>query len=319
MALLPADAIYLADFCQYWLDTVKQGKSILAPKTYAGYKSAIDKWIRPYLGQVKLINVSRKHIMELFAEVTRKGQSKSVQNQLRAVLKPALEEAELENYIPSSPFKKIPMMKKKSGSPKFLTLREVHSVLDVATAQGSELLWHLYLIYGPRQGECLGLRWCDIQIDDENRFLVITRQLQRITGKGLCAVPLKTVNSYRTIALTDKTRDMFHAAREAHKTAQMVNGPSWNPEGYVFVTPNGTPLDPANNRKAWVKLLSDAGVDFKPLHAARHTAGTYAANLNVASKLLGHSSIRVTADFYAGIPLDDMRASVEALERRIHS
>lgn len=68
-----------------------------------------------------------------------------------------------------------------------------------------------------------------------------------------------------------------------------------------------------------MKLLKDAGVAFKPLHSARHTAGTYAANLNVASKMLGHSSIRVTADYYAGIPLDDMRASAEALERRLTS
>ncbi len=100
-------------------------------------------------------------------------------------------------------------------------------------------------------------------------------------------------------------------------TAQVVHGASWNAEGYVFATPGGTPIDPANDRKAWLRLLKDAGVGLKPLHTARHTAATYASDINVASKMLGHSSIRVTADFYAATPLANMRASAEALEGRI--
>ena len=100
-------------------------------------------------------------------------------------------------------------------------------------------------------------------------------------------------------------------------TAQMVFGNSWNPEEYVFTTPLGTPLDPANDRKAWMKLLQDSGVPKKPLHTARHTAATHASDINVASKMLGHSSIRVTADFYAATPLGAMRASAELLEGKL--
>jgi integrase len=100
-------------------------------------------------------------------------------------------------------------------------------------------------------------------------------------------------------------------------TAQLVHGDSWNPEGYVFVTPVGTPIDPANDRKAWFRLLADSGVPLKRLHTARHTAGTHATDINVASKLLGHSSIRVTADFYAASPAAVMRASAQALEDKV--
>jgi integrase len=79
----------------------------------------------------------------------------------------------------------------------------------------------------------------------------------------------------------------------------------------------GTPIDPSNDRKSWVQLLADSGVEYKRLHAARHTAATHAANLNVASKMLGHSSIRVTADFYAAAPAKAMRESLEQFENSL--
>jgi integrase len=315
LRLLPLEVVCVAEFCVYWLDEVKQGRGSMANKTYLGYQAAIDKWIRPYLGKLRLSQLTRQHLIALMSEVTKQGFSKSIQNQIRAVLKPALDEAEIEGYIQRSPWRSIPMQKAKSGQPTSLTLKEVRRILDAARTQGSQLRWQLSLMYGARQGECLGIRWSDISLEDANSTISISRQLQRVTGKGLISVPLKTVNSYRTIALTPNMVELFRAAREAHMTAQTVYGPTWNSEGYVFVTPLGTPLDPSNDRKSWIKLLADAGVDFKRLHVARHTAATHAANLNVASKMLGHSSIRVTADFYAAAPTAAMRESLEGFEK----
>lgn len=314
---LPRDVIFVDEYCNHWLEVSKQGQTQLANKTYVGYKSAIDNWISPYLGKVKLVHLTRHHLLSLMHEVTAKGYSKSMQNQIRAVLKPALDEAELEGYIEKSPWRSIKLAKAKSGNPDFFSIEEVIQILNTASAQGQLLRWQFYLVYGPRQGECLGLRWSDLDLDSENPSVSISRQIQRVTGKGLLAVPLKTIKSERIVALGQKMSELFKAAREAHMTAQMVHGTSWNAEGYVFVTPAGTPIDPANDRKAWLRLLTDAGVDMKPLHTARHTAATYASDINVASKMLGHSSIRVTADFYAATPLANMRASAESLEGRV--
>ena len=314
---LPRDVIYVDEYCKHWLEVSKQGQTQLANKTYVGYKSAIDKWISPYLGKIKLVHLTRQHILTLMQEVTKQGLSRSMQNQIRAVLKPALEEAEIEGYVDKSPWRSIKLAKAKSGAPDYFSIEDVIRILETASAQGQLLRWQFYLVYGPRQGECLGLRWSDIDLDSDNPCVSISRQLQRVTGKGLLAVPLKTIKSERTLALGEKMSELFRAAREAHMTAQMVHGDSWNPEGYVFVTPVGTPIDPANDRKAWFRLLADAGVPLKRLYTARHTAGTHATDINVASKLLGHSSIRVTADFYAASPLAVMRASAQALEDKV--
>ena len=314
---LPREVVYVDEYCKYWLDVSKQGKLRLANKTYVGYQSAIQKLITPFLGKVKLVDLNRQHIVSLMNQVLSQGFSKSIQNQIRAVLKPALEEAELEGYIEKSPWRSIKLSKTKSGMPDFFEIQEVIQILQTASDQGSLVKWQFCIVYGPRQGECLGLRWSDLDLDCETPSVTFSRQLQRVTGKGLIAVPLKTVNSYRTLALSKQMSELFKAAREAHRTAQMVSGPSWNPEGYVFVTPLGTPIDAANDRKAWMKLLDDAGVSKKPLHTARHTAATHASDLNISSKMLGHSSIRVTADFYAAAPREAMRESLENFEKQI--
>jgi integrase len=266
---------------------------------------------------LKLAQLTRQHLIALMNEVTQQGLGKSMQNQIRAVLKPALDEAELEGYIEKTPWRAIKLSKPKSGNPDFFEIDEVIQILTTAESQGCLLRWQFYLIYGPRQGECLGLRWADLDLDADGPGVKFSSQIQRITGRGLVSVPLKTSNSNRRVPLSSKTAELFSIAREAHMTARAVNGPSWNPEGFVFVTPLGTPIDPANDRKAWLRLLKDAGVATKPLHTARHTAATHAEDLNVASKMLGHSSIRVTADFYAAAPTKSMLASIGKYEEKI--
>lgn len=57
----------------------------------------------PILGKVKLVHLTRQQLLVLMNEVARQGLSKANQNQIRAVLKAALDEAELKGYIPRSP------------------------------------------------------------------------------------------------------------------------------------------------------------------------------------------------------------------------
>ncbi|NBX51601.1 site-specific integrase, partial [bacterium] len=66
--------------------------------------------------------------------------------------------------------------------------------------------------------------------------------------------------------------------------------------------------DSANDRKAWVALLKDAGVRYRKLHCARHTTATlmhsHSVPLLTISRVLGHASISTTAEFYAHVETD---------------
>ncbi len=66
-----------------------------------------------------------------------------------------------------------------------------------------------------------------------------------------------------------------------------------------------------SNKRKWI----DAGVDAR-IHDLRHTTGSRTlrktGNLKVVQTLLGHSTIAITADFYANVTVEDVCAAMEA-------
>src|SRR3954469_14989788 len=84
-----------------------------------------------------------------------------------------------------------------------------------------------------------------------------------------------------------------------------VAGSVWEDHGLVFAQPNGRPLDPRSDHRAWQALLDEAGVPRVPLHAARHTAATLLLQqgvpARVAMEILGHSQISLTLGTYSHV------------------
>ncbi len=66
----------------------------------------------------------------------------------------------------------------------------------------------------------------------------------------------------------------------------------------MFAGPDDSPGRPEADRDAWARLLSAAGVPYRRLHDARHTAATLLVVQGVAPAvamtLLGHTDLGVT-------------------------
>src|SRR5581483_684454 len=78
------------------------------------------------------------------------------------------------------------------------TREEAHRFLQVIKGDRLEALYTVALTMGLRQGEALGLRWSDIDLDLGN--LRIGRQLQRVDQKYELVEP-KTFRSRRQLAI----------------------------------------------------------------------------------------------------------------------
>ena len=109
---------------------------------------------------------------------------------------------------------------------------------------------------GLREGELLGLRWDDVDFDDETA--TVRGQLQRVDGK-LDVVPTKSETSRRVV-------DLAYAAEalRAHRTRQLEQrlaaGSKWQERGFVFASRIGTPLIDRNLLREFKKLLTRAGL-----------------------------------------------------------
>jgi integrase len=306
---IPAHMLSCGGYFTHWLEKVKRPH--IAPKTYIGYKAALAKHLNPFVGSMPLQKLERRHIQELFDQIANQGQSRSSQVALKAVLQPSLREAHLNGYIESNPYVGITIKKKSNRPPKAFDAEQRDAILRSAANNGVLLRWHIAFFYGLRQGEALGLRWSDLKLRGNLSEMKLSSQLQRLGGKSLTLVPLKTSGSYRTLPLTKATVRLLLSEKADQDLATTVHGPSWNSEGFVFVTPLGTPIDASNERTQWKKILKQANVEYMPIHTARKSAASINQNPAIAQRLLGHTNSSTTMDYYIDVPQEEMRSSLE--------
>jgi hypothetical protein len=85
----------------------------------------------------------------------------------------------------------------------------------------------------------------------------------------------------------------------------------------VFTTGEGGPLDPRNIYRTFVRICDRAGLGHWHPHELRHSAASImlaaGVPLEVVSNILGHSSIRITADVYGHIMAPQRQAAADKM------
>jgi integrase len=177
-------------------------------------------------------------------------------------------------------------------------------------------LFSVALALGLRNGEALGLRWSDIDLDA--RRLVVAQQLQRTKDHGIIFVPPKTERSRRSVVLPDTIVQAIRRHRRTQISDQLKAGSRWVDSGLVFTTPIGTPLDPGNVNKLFNQLVEDAGLRRQRFHDQRH----WCASLLLAQSLpavivrdlLGHTQLSTTTDLYGHVIDEQRERTASAME-----
>ena len=80
-----------------------------------------------------------------------------------------------------------------------LTREQAQLFIEAVREDRLGALYTVALSLGLRQGEALGLRWADVDLD--SRTLTVGAALQRVPGRGLVLVEPKTKTSQRKIPL----------------------------------------------------------------------------------------------------------------------
>ena len=78
------------------------------------------------------------------------------------------------------------------------------------------------------------------------------------------------------------------------------------------------PITPTSLKLWYRRSIEDAGITYRNLHATRHTFATRCLrsgiSITAVSRLMGHASIKTTADAYAHLAVEDLAAELELLE-----
>lgn len=165
-------------------------------------------------------------------------------------------------------------------------------------------LVHLLLYTGMRISEALGLKYSDIR----DGIIHVERQFYLGEEKE------PKWNSKRLIPMHEDLLEPFRIHKEWHENEMEKNGYSTE---YIFTTSTGHLFHQSSVRKALKRFYDANGIPYKNIHAYRATFCTQLCRcgvpLEVASKLMGHKSVEVTAAHYALVKKDTLEDAIAML------
>ena len=296
-------ARWLADFVR---DTVR-------PTTFERYEQIVRAHIHPVLGRIKLKNLTPAHVRGLYREKLEGGLSPRTVQYIHVTLHKALKAAVADGLVPRNVTEavKAPQVRREEMQP--LSPEQVKTLFEAARGDRLEALYILAVHTGLRQGELLGLKWDDVDLEDGT--LQVRRALTTAKGGPVLAAP-KTKGSRRSVKLTQSAIE----ALKSHLKRQLGEidraGSLWQENGLIFASESGAPLDRRTVTSHRFKpLLKRAGLPSVRFHDLRHTCATLLLTRNVnpkiVSEMLGHSTIAITLDTYSHV-LPNMRDQAAA-------
>lgn len=160
-----------------------------------GKESHPNPHLRSALGRTKLKNLTTTHARALYREKLDAGLAPRTVNYIHTTLSKALKDAVADGLIPRNVTEgvKAPRPRKKEINP--LTAEQARCLLEAARGSRFEALYAVALTAGLREGELLGLKWEDIDLEggklSVRRTLSVTKKYGHIfeppkNGKGRC-------------------------------------------------------------------------------------------------------------------------------------
>jgi integrase len=304
-----ADGLKVENYLRRWLeDSVKD---TVRGTTFERYEQNCRKHIIPTLGHVKLKNLTPAHVRGLYKEKLQSLSPRSVRY-IHVTLHKALKQAMHDGLIPRNVTEAVkpPQIQREEMRP--LTPEQAKTFLETVHAEDDRLgaLYVMAVTTGLRQGELLGLKWDDIDL--EAGTLQVRRTLTTAKGGPVLSSP-KTKGSRRTVKLSQTALRALRRHLDRQLGEDDRAGSLWRENGLIFASEVGEPLDRRYiTTHRFKPLIKQAGLPEIRFHDLRHTCATILLSKNVnpkvVSEMLEHASIAITLDTYSHV-LPDMQDS----------
>lgn len=281
--------------------------------TWRGYRSAIETHIVPVVGKVKVERLTPQHVQSLMNRMRDAGASPKTIANVRVLLRSALTTAVKWNLAARNAAAATDPPKAEQHEIQPFTKAEAKAFLAAVSGDRLEALYTVALTMGLRQGEALGLRWDDVDL--EGGTLQVRDQLQRVDGT-LQLVPLKTKRSRRVLTMPGPAVSALREHRKRQLEEQLA-ACRWMDGEYVFTTSIGTPLEARNVVRSFKALLQRAGLRDVRFHDLRHSAATLllvqGVPTRVVMEILGHSQASTTQNTYQHVAPELQREAADRM------
>ena len=314
-----------------WADTwlpIKQAE--LSPKGFTALSSPIRQWVVPVVGHKRLTDLTAADVRAIEKAQRDQGLKGTTCAATQRALFNMLRAAIAEGHAVPTPVLMTKMPKTSPSDRQPLTIPEALAVIAAARDLPHRSRWHVALLTGMRQGECLGLTWDAVDWDTET--ITVEWQLQRLpyldksdrskgfripheydhrqVHKAWHLVRPKSKAGFRTYPLLPVVAASLREWRE--------HSPE-SPHGLVWPDTHGSPASHQDDLDEWHALQKAAGVRhptgrYYHVHECRNVTATRLREAGVdgltITALLGHTSLS-TSEGYMRVDDASKRAALE--------
>lgn len=303
----PSTAATVGEILDLWLTHQRHRHEVsgsLSKNTLDWYAGAINTHLRPVLGELRASGVTSGDLAAVLVRKQRDGLGKSSIRRLTVTLKASFAYAVDEGWVKRNPAQNLesPRIETRGAVERVWTLEQVRAFLDETADSPLGALYWLMAVTGLRRSEALGLRWSAVALPEIGSAFLEVREGYVDGIGGPRFRELKTDRSRRRIPLDDETTALFRSLRERQQSSF---GPDWSRSWPVFARPDLRPYSPSWVTHHFQKTARTMGLPAIGPHGLRHSVATELGEqgvpLTVVSRLLGHSSTRVTGDVYSHV------------------
>ncbi|MDQ6879874.1 MAG: site-specific integrase [Candidatus Dormibacteraeota bacterium] len=270
--------------------------------TYRGYEVHVRRHIKPALGHLPIERVGPQHVQAFLNRKLQEGLSPKSVRYIRSTLRSALNQALRWGVVSRNAAALVDGPRVERFEIRPFTSDEARLFLQAVKGDRLEALYSVALTMGLRQGEALGLRWRDIDLD--LGYVRVTKQLQRMDGQFALVEP-KTSRSRRMLVMPEAIASSIRAHRTRQLSERASAAEKWAEWDLVFTRLDGAPLDGTVVTHQFHRLLDRARLPQRRFHDLRHSCATLMLAQGVPARVvmdvLGHSQIALTMNTYTHV------------------
>ena len=315
----------LSEWLDYYMPECK--KRFVKPTTYINYTVKVENHIKPAIGHYKLKTLRLDIIQKFINSLSDKGLAPATVEAIYKLLHNALETAVDDGLIVRNPAHRVKLPKVAKPKINVLTIEQQRVFVEKAKEVYMGTVYIFDLCTGMRLGELLGLKWEDIDFD--NKQLYVKRTIRIVKDPDnqeekwhLDFGSPKTPSSKRMMPLNLTAIKLLQDVMNQQNQYKSRAGTAYEDNDLVFCTQLGRPLDPRNMRRTFYRICELAEISGLHPHCLRHTFATRGAentiDVRVMQQLLGHATIKETADTYTHVLSGLKQSEIKKLDNVVN-
>ena len=316
----------VAQWMDIWIEDYRKNK--VRASSYRNIYYPVKNHIKPQLGDYKLKDLRTDMAQKFVNDLSNNKYSAGAVRRFHSILYSALKQAYENELIPKNPAENIKLPPIEKIERRVLSVGEQKAFIEAAKQVEYGNIFIFMLCTGLRIGETQVLTWDDVNFEKETLSINKTFAINKIPGdaesKYWGVGPPKTKSGNRTIPLLPEAIALLRDQQKEQELNICVNGNEFKHNNLIFCTHCGAIMHMKVVRNRLKKILIKANISTDSgltTHSLRHSFATRGLengiDLRVMQDLLGHASMKMTADLYTHVLPETKRESILKLSSTI--